>query len=85
MPGEESYEHIFPKMEEGFKGVETQPVSSERYSSLDKGPATYGVVKQLRDNDDELHTNQTVSISALGPGVGMVLFLYIPDAFTSYK
>ncbi|XP_041353501.1 uncharacterized protein LOC121371570 [Gigantopelta aegis] len=69
--GEESYEHIFPKLEEGFKGVEKQAASAQKYSNLDKGPATYGVVKQLRDNDDALHTNQTMySCGSLAPKMG---------------
>ena len=51
---------VIEKVKEGLAGVEDQPTSSEKYSGLDKGPATYGVVKQLRDNDMELHTDRQV-------------------------
>lgn len=32
-----------------------------RYAGIEKGPATFGVIKRLRDNDMELHTNRQVS------------------------
>ena len=53
-------EIVLTKAREGLAGVETQEVTAERYSSLDKSPATYGVVKRLRDNDMELHTDKQV-------------------------
>ena len=31
-----------------------------RYSNLESGPATFGVVKQAHDNDMALHENQQV-------------------------
>ena len=49
-------------MKEAFEKVETQPDSVEKYGALDKGPATYGVVKKLRDNDMELHSNKQVNL-----------------------
>ena len=51
---------IINKMKEGFDGVPNQPATTEKYSELDKGPAIYGVVKQRRDNDEELHTDRQV-------------------------
>lgn len=55
-------ETITNKVKEGLEGVEKQPASSEKYSALDKGPGAYGVVKMLRDNDMDLHTDKQVSI-----------------------
>ena len=49
-------------MKEGLVGVEKQPENAEKYSGLEKGPATYGVVKRARDNDMDLHSNQTVRL-----------------------
>lgn len=58
--GQDAATYVMNKVEEGLTGVEKQPENTEKYSSLEKGPATYGVVKQLRDNDMELHSNQQV-------------------------
>lgn len=49
------------KVKEGFEGLENQPATSEKYGGMDKGPATYSVAKQLRDNDMDLHTDKQVS------------------------
>ena len=51
---------VLLKIKEGLEGVEKQSANVEKYSGLDKKPATYGVVKRLRDNDMELHTDQQV-------------------------
>ena len=66
---------VLVKVREGLEGVSSQPANSinspgrrvvsqpatsEKYGSLDKAPATYGVVKRLRDNDMELHTDRQV-------------------------
>lgn len=69
--GQSSIETISEKIKEGLEGVENQPASSEKYSGLDKGPATYGVVKKLRDNDMDLHTDkQMYSCGSLAPKMG---------------
>ncbi|ESO94206.1 hypothetical protein LOTGIDRAFT_232463 [Lottia gigantea] len=69
--GENSQEMILSKIKEGLDGVEKQPSVSEKYSDLEKGPATYGVVKKLRDNDMELHTDkQMYSCGSLAPKMG---------------
>ncbi|KAK6182480.1 hypothetical protein SNE40_010161 [Patella caerulea] len=69
--GEESSEIILNKVKEGLEGVEKQPANTEKYGDLDKGPATYGVVKRLRDNDMDLHTdNQMYSCGSLAPKMG---------------
>lgn len=69
--GQPSIEVIMAKIKEGLEGVEKQPASSEKYSGLDKGPATYGVVKRLRDNDMDLHTDkQMYSCGSLAPKMG---------------
>ncbi|XP_078593864.1 uncharacterized protein LOC144871827 [Branchiostoma floridae x Branchiostoma japonicum] len=69
--GSESLQFLLQKAREGLEGIENQPASTEKYSGLDKGPATYGVVKKLRDNDMDLHTNQTMySCGSLAPKMG---------------
>lgn len=57
---EEAKNRVVTKVQEGLEGLEKQPANAERYSQLDKGPATYGVVKKLRDNDMDLHTDKQV-------------------------
>ena len=69
--GEECFDEITKKVKEGLVGVKDQPENTEKYSALEKGPATYGVVKKLRDNDMELHTNrQMYSCGSLAPKMG---------------
>ncbi|KAK2162572.1 hypothetical protein LSH36_96g05027 [Paralvinella palmiformis] len=59
---------VLLKIKEGLEGVEKQSANVEKYSGLDKKPATYGVVKRLRDNDMELHTDQQMySCGSLAP------------------
>ena len=64
-PGGEAAVLVFSKLEVGLADVEKQPANTEKYSGLDKGPATYGVVKQLRDNDMDLHSDQQVQSAAM--------------------
>ena len=35
--------------------------SYNRFSGLEKGAGLFGVIKRQRDNDIEIHSNQTVS------------------------
>lgn len=59
------------KIKEGLMGLEHQAANAEKYSQLDKGTSTYGVAKQLRDNDMELHTDkQMYSCGSLAPKMG---------------
>lgn len=58
--GQESYEEIINKVKEGIEALKNQPETTEKYGNMDKGPATYSVVKKLRDNDMELHTDKQV-------------------------
>ncbi|KAG8191252.1 hypothetical protein JTE90_003264 [Oedothorax gibbosus] len=69
--GIDAYLKIKPQILDGLKGVKVQASESEKYSDMDKGPATFGVVKKLRDNDMELHTNQQMySCGSLAPKMG---------------
>ncbi|XP_012562698.2 uncharacterized protein LOC100213644 [Hydra vulgaris] len=66
--GEKSADLVFKKLNEGLGAVEFQKASSERYDGLEKGAATYGVVKKLHDNDLDLHSNQVMySCGSLAP------------------
>lgn len=58
--GGDEVEVVFSKIKEGFEKIKEQPATSEKYGGFENTPATFGVVKQLRDNDMDLHTNQTV-------------------------
>ncbi|KAK3597150.1 hypothetical protein CHS0354_038078 [Potamilus streckersoni] len=68
---DESFALIVKKIKDGLDGVKDQSANAEKYSSLDKAPATYGVVKKLHDNDMELHTDrQMYSCGSLAPKMG---------------
>ncbi|KAF6022738.1 hypothetical protein EB796_018946 [Bugula neritina] len=58
-------------IEDSLKAVENQKANTDKYGGLEKGPATYSVVKQARDNDADLHTNNTMySCGSLAPKMG---------------
>ena len=59
---QEAASQIFDKVKAGLEGVEKQEANAEKYSALDKGAATYGVVKKLRDNDMDIHENNPVRV-----------------------
>jgi len=69
--GNEEQENVFSKIKEGFEKIKDQPKSSEKYGNMDRAPATFGVVKSLRDNDMALHTDQQMySCGSLAPKMG---------------
>ena len=60
-------EEFFNLIKDSFLDIENQPVESNKYGDLSKSPANFGVVKKMRDNDPELHENQTMySCGSLG-------------------
>ena len=63
--GGSEQETVFAKIREGFEKIVDQPETSARYGGMDKSPGTYGVVKSLRDNDVDLHTDQQVGIPGM--------------------
>lgn len=66
--GQEPIEISMEKITQGLKGVENQKPSTDKFPGLEKGGAVFGVAKHLRDNDFELHTNQTMySCGSLAP------------------
>lgn len=58
--GQEALTVVMEKVTAGLKGVRNQPADSERYRDMDHGQATFGVVKRLRDNDPEFHSDKQV-------------------------
>lgn len=48
------------RIKAGLEGVEKQPATTEKYSELETGLATYGVIKRRRDNDFDIHTDRQV-------------------------
>jgi len=58
--GQEAQATVMEKITAGLKGVRNQPAESERYRDMDHGPASFGVVKRLRDNDPDLHSDKQV-------------------------
>ncbi|XP_077991642.1 uncharacterized protein LOC144445871 [Glandiceps talaboti] len=69
--GKESADLLFAKIREGIQDLDKQSSTTEKYENLEKGPATFGVVKKLRDNDMELHTDkQMYSCGSLAPKMG---------------
>uniref|UniRef100_UPI00358EA03A uncharacterized protein isoform X1 n=1 Tax=Myxine glutinosa TaxID=7769 RepID=UPI00358EA03A len=69
--GQEVLGQLLVTLQEGLRHVDDQEANTERYSGLDKGPAVFGSVKRLRDNDPELHTDQQMfSCGSLAPKMG---------------
>ncbi|UYV78378.1 hypothetical protein LAZ67_16001125, partial [Cordylochernes scorpioides] len=66
--GEEAIKVLTPVLEQGLAGVAEQKPQSQQFSGLSLGPATYSVAKRARDNDPDIHTNQTMySCGSLAP------------------
>ncbi|PSN56963.1 hypothetical protein C0J52_10867 [Blattella germanica] len=69
--GQEALVVVMEKVTTGLKDVRSQPAESEKYPDMDLGQATFGVVKRLRDNDLELHSDkQMYSCGSLAPKMG---------------
>jgi hypothetical protein len=69
--GQEALATVMEKITTGLKGVRNQPAESERYRDMDHGQASFGVVKRLRDNDPDLHSDkQMYSCGSLAPRMG---------------
>lgn len=55
----------------GFQNIKNQQRESEKYPDLEKGPGKYGIVKRIRDNDPDLHSDKQVySCGSLAPKLG---------------
>lgn len=66
--GQEILPELITRIKTSVDNIKNQPEESEKYGNLDTGPATYGVAKRSRDNDPELHENQTMySCGSLAP------------------
>ncbi|CAB3990045.1 Leishmanolysin-like peptidase, partial [Paramuricea clavata] len=69
--GSEAVEFVTEKAKEKLKAVEKQENADDRFSGLEKGAGLFGVIKRQRDNDIELHSNQTMySCGSLAPKMG---------------
>lgn len=69
--GEEIEKKLLDKVKEGFDGLGNQQSFPENFGGLEKTPATFGVVKSIRDNDVELHSDkQMYSCGSLAPKMG---------------
>lgn len=69
--GQEALATVMEKVTTGLKCVRNQPAETERYRDMDRGQASFGVVKRLRDNDPELHSDKEMySCGSLAPRMG---------------
>ncbi|XP_067941524.1 uncharacterized protein [Watersipora subatra] len=69
--GEELSQEMVKVAEKALKAVDTQKANTDKYSGLEKGPATYSVVKKARDNDPAIHSDNTMySCGSLAPKMG---------------
>ena len=60
--GEDSMKIVSEKLDHGFENIKNQAANAEKYSGMEAKPAVYGVVKRMRDNDADIHTNKQVII-----------------------
>ena len=61
---------LLSKMQKNLENISTQSVEGKKYSGLDTNSTetNFGVAKRIRDNDPELHTDQTMySCGSLAP------------------
>eukprot|EP00088_Acartia_fossae_P034486 TRINITY_DN3539_c0_g1_i5.p1 TRINITY_DN3539_c0_g1~~TRINITY_DN3539_c0_g1_i5.p1 ORF type:complete len:776 (-),score=143.13 TRINITY_DN3539_c0_g1_i5:435-2762(-) len=69
--GNEILPDLISRITAAIENLKNQPEESEKYGNLETGPATYGVAKRIRDNDPDLHENQTMySCGSLAPKMG---------------
>ncbi|XP_067011656.1 uncharacterized protein [Anabrus simplex] len=69
--GQEALATVSERIVAGLKGMRTQPPESEKYPELEKGPAQFSVVKRIRDNDLDTHSDQQMySCGSLAPKLG---------------
>eukprot|EP00117_Sycon_ciliatum_P041204 scpid24062/ scgid2286/ len=69
--GDEAVDFLCTTAKTRLEGVKDQADESKKYSQLESGPATFGVVKQAHDNDMALHENQPMySCGSLAPKMG---------------
>ena len=69
--GSEAVGFVTEKAKDKLKAVENQENTDNRFAGLEKGAGLFGVIKRQRDNDVELHSNQTMySCGSLAPKMG---------------
>ena len=70
--GQEVLDSITMEIQQRLSLVESQPSDSNlSHPNIDPSPAVFGVVKRVRDNDPEVHSNQTMySCGSLAPKMG---------------
>ncbi|KAJ8045682.1 putative serine/threonine-protein phosphatase PP2A regulatory subunit [Holothuria leucospilota] len=62
---------LLEKIKEGIDGMEKQTSTAEKFGSLEKGPATFGVAKTRQEIETELHSDQQMySCGSLAPKMG---------------
>ena len=66
--GDKVFEDIFAVLKQRLPSVKDQPAEDAGHPGLDAGPATFGVVKRVHDNDPNIHSGQQMySCGSLAP------------------
>jgi len=66
--GDEVFENVFSILKQRLPLVKDQPAEDSGHLGLDGGPATFGVVKRVHDNDPNIHSGQQMySCGSLAP------------------
>lgn len=66
--GDEVFDNVFSIVKHRLPLVKDQPIEDAGHPGLDTGPATFGVVKRVHDNDPNIHSGQQMySCGSLAP------------------
>lgn len=66
--GDETFEKVFSILKQQLPSVKDQPAEDGGYPGMDAGPATFGVVKRVHDNNPDIHSGQQMySCGSLAP------------------
>ena len=66
--GDKVFENVFTILKQQLPLVKDQPAEDAGHPGLDGGPATFGVVKRVHDNDPNIHSGQQMySCGSLAP------------------
>ena len=62
------FESVVSKMKIHFGELKTQKESTKKFGSLEPGPGAFGVIRRVKQGEDEMENNTMYSCGSLGIG-----------------